>query len=202
MINSIYGTITAKFPQVVYLETSSGIEWELLVSDTTLNSLPNVGSEGRVYAWLLHKEDSMKLFGFSSVEERSVFLDLLKVDGVGPKGALKILSKLSYQALVKILEEEDLSSLEKVPGVGKKTAQKMLLSLKGKLSLDVENSTSFGNSKKSKWEDLVKGLVDMGFDRKNSEEVCEKIAQSLDPNLTQTQKEEQIFRKAILELSV
>lgn len=124
------------------------------------------------------------------------------MDGVGPKGALKILSKLSYQALVKILEEEDLSSLEKVPGVGKKTAQKMLLSLKGKLSLDVENSTSFGNSKKSKWEDLVKGLVDMGFDRKNSEEVCEKIAQSLDPNLTQTQKEEQIFRKAILELSV
>ena len=64
------------------------------------------------------------------------------------------ISKLSYQALVKILEEEDLSSLEKVPGVGKKTAQKMLLSLKGKLSLDVENSTSFGNSKKSSFGQL------------------------------------------------
>ena len=142
MINSIFGTITAKLPQVLYLETSSGIEWALSVSESTLNSLSTVGSQARVYTWMYHKEDAMKLFGFASVEERSVFIDLLKVDGVGPKGALKILSSMPYTVLADALEEEDLTKLEKIPGIGKKTAQKMLLTLKGKLTLYSDNEKS------------------------------------------------------------
>ena len=79
MFNSIFGTITAKFPQILHLETSSGIEWSLSVSESTLNSLATVGSQARVYTWMYHKEDAMKLFGFSSIEERSVFLDLFNI---------------------------------------------------------------------------------------------------------------------------
>ncbi len=201
MINSIYGTISAKLPQTVYIETSSGIEWELTVSDSTLNALPPVQNQTRIYCVLQHKEDSMKLFGFATVEERSVFLDLLKVDGVGPKGAMKILSSTSYSDFVKILEDEDLSSLEKVPGVGKKTAQKMLLSLKGKLTL-LADTTSASASNKSEWNDLIVALVEMGYDKKNCEQVVDKISLELDTSLSHSQKEEAIFRRAIVELAI
>ena len=200
MINSIYGTLTGKYPQIVYIE-SNGIEWELNVSDSTLNSLPSVGSTTRIFCVLQHKEDSMKLFGFASVEERSVFQDLLKVDGVGPKGALKILSNMPYENLIKILEDEDISRLEKVPGVGKKTAQKMLLSLKGKLSLFSEDTKSV-SAKKGEWEDIIVALVEMGYERKKCEQVVEQIAKDLDESLASAQKEEILFRKAIMELSL
>lgn len=200
MFNSIFGTITAKFPQILHLETSSGIEWSLSVSESTLNSLSTVGSQVRIYTWMYHKEDAMKLFGFSSIEERSVFLDLLKVDGVGPKGALKILSSLPYTLLVEALEQEDLSKLEKISGIGKKTAQKMLLTLKGKLTLLSENEKSTG--KVSLWNDVIIALTNMGYDKKNCETVVEKISKDLDASLTQSAKEEIIFRKAIVELSL
>ena len=206
MINSILGQISAKLPQLVYIETSNGIEWELNVSDSTLNSLPNVGETARIYCILQHKEDSMKLFGFSSIEERSVFQDLLKVEGVGPKAAQKILSSMPYTNLVKILEDEDINQLEKVPGVGKKTAQKMLLSLKGKLTLysdnNSSNSSSNGNRIKGEWEDVIVALVDMGYERKKCEAVVDKISKELGSDFSQTQKEEQIFRKAIVELGL
>lgn len=200
MINSIFGTITAKLPQVIYLETSSGIEWALSVSESTLNSLSTVGRQTRVYTWMYHKEDAMKLFGFASVEERSVFLDLLKVDGVGPKGALKILSSMPYTVLADALEQEDLTKLEKIPGIGKKTAQKMLLTLKGKLTLYSDNEKS--SSKVSVWNDVIIALTDMGYDKKNCEVVIERLAKDLDSSLTQTAKEELLFRKAIVELAI
>ena len=200
MFNSIFGTITAKFPQILYLETSSGIEWSLSVSESTLNSLATVGSQARIYTWMYHKEDAMKLFGFSSIEERSVFLDLLKVDGVGPKGALKILSSLPYTLLVEALENEDLAKLEKISGIGKKTAQKMLLTLKGKLTLYSENEKF--SSKVSVWNDVIVALTNMGYDKKNCETVIEKIAKDIDSSLSQSAKEELLFRKAIVELSL
>ena len=74
---------------------NNGIEWELFVPDSALDALPAVGQSAKIYTWLLHREDSMKIFGFSSVSERRLFLDLLKVDGVGAKGAVKILSNIS-----------------------------------------------------------------------------------------------------------
>ena len=119
MFNSLFGTITAKFPQTVYLETN-GIEWELSVPDTSVDTLPHVGEQARVYTWLLHREDSMKLFGFASAEDRALFLDLLKVDGVGPKGALKILSSVSSNELVNVLDGGDVGGLRKFPASAKR----------------------------------------------------------------------------------
>ena len=74
----------------MYLETS-GIEWDIAVPDSALDVFPPVGSEARVYTWLLHREDTMKIFGFPTPQDRALFLDLLKVDGVGSRGALKIM---------------------------------------------------------------------------------------------------------------
>ena len=104
MFNSITGIVTAKNPKLLYLE-NNGIEWEINVPDSNLEMIGSVGSETKIYTWLLHTDVLMSLYGFSSVQERSIFLDLLKVDGVGPKGALKIMSSVSSSRLMEVLEK-------------------------------------------------------------------------------------------------
>ena len=94
MFNSLTGIITAKFPKQVFLDTN-GIEWDLCVPDSNLDMLSPVGNEARIFTWLQHTDQLMAIYGFASADERSLFMDLLKVDGVGPKGALKIMSSVS-----------------------------------------------------------------------------------------------------------
>lgn len=202
MFNSLRGIITAKLPQTLHLETS-GIEWDLSVPDSSLDSLPTVGSEARIFTWMLHREDTMKLFGFASAEERSLFLDLLKVDGVGAKGALKIMSGISPQQLTQALDSEDLAQLERLPGVGKKTAQKMMLALKGKLTFG-EPTPSRQAVTTSRWQDVLQALTDMGYDKRDCDTVLTRLEQELASELkdkTPSQQEELLFRRAIVELA-
>ena len=199
MFNSLTGIITAKLPQTIYLQTG-GIEWDISIPDTDLDVLPHVEAQAKIYTWLYHKEDAMKVYGFASSESRSIFLDLLKVDGVGPKAALKILSNVAYANLVKALDEEDMGVLESVSGIGKKTAQKMMLALKGKLTLSV--STGIGKEKKSEWEDVITALTQMGYDKKDCDETVQKLSSNLDPSLSRSAKEESLFRQAIVELAL
>ena len=133
MFNSLTGVVTGKFPQKLFIETN-GIEWDVTVPDTSLEKIPSVGIKGRVFVWMQHTENLMSLFGFATENERALFFDLLKVDGIGPKGAVKIMSNISVEALAEILDSGDVDALKKVPGVGPKTAGKIILSLKGKLS--------------------------------------------------------------------
>ena len=203
MFNSLKGIITAKIPQNLLLETG-GIEWDISVPDTTLDSLPVVGETAKIYTWLQHREDSMKLFGFSSAEERAVFLDLLKVDGVGTKGALKIMSGITLNQLLQALDSEDLAQLERLPGVGKKTAQKMMLTLKGKLTLESNRISPKQTNVPLQWQDLIDALTSMGYEKRSCEEVINKLEQQLVSELegkTQTEKEGILFRKAIVELA-
>ncbi len=207
MFNSLTGIITAKLPQTVFLQVG-GVEWDLMVPDTALDALPNVGDEAKIYSWLYHKEDSMRVFGFSSLTERSVFIDLMKVDGVGPKAAIKILSSITANELVETLNTDDMARLETISGIGKKTAQKMMLALKGKLHLD-DGSPSSKNSSKasvsSPWDDVVMALVNMGYEKKQCEQTISKLLDDLktdeDFNAKNRQgQEEVLFRRAIVDL--
>jgi len=208
MFNSISGIVSGKFPRTLCVETvlsaqgGSALEWEFLVSDNALNFFPLVGQPVKVYVWLYHREDAMRYFGFYSPEERSIFLDLMKVDGVGPKAALKILSNVSCEDFITALNNENLATLEKIPGIGKKTAQKMLLTLKGKLSLVETHSSS--KAVATEWDDLVTALVSMGYDKKACEQVVLRLGQEIKSEKTtssQKELEELIFRKAIMELA-
>lgn len=205
MLNSLYGTITAKQPQSIYLDTG-GMEWDISVSDTTLDLLPRAGEKARVYTWLLHREDSMRLFGFASPQERSLFLDLLRVDGVGTRGALKIMSGISGEQLEQALDSGDLSRLERLPGVGKKTAQKMLLALKGRLAFSTSADKGAGRQSplQQKWQDVAAALSDMGYDRRACEETLSRLEQQLSQELdgkSRAEQEEIMFRRAIVELA-
>lgn len=205
MFNSLSGIITGKFPQKLFIDTH-GIEWDVTVPDSALDKLPDIGSEGRVFVWMQHTDNLMNLYGFASDRDRSLFFDLLKVDGIGPKGAVKIMNNMTTDQLVNILENEDLALLEKVPGVGKKTAAKILLQLKGKLSLETEINSAAIKRNASPYADVVSALVEMGYDKNKAADAVSKIAEQLSNDdgfskSSQSAREDLLFRRAIVELA-
>ncbi|MBQ5491554.1 MAG: Holliday junction branch migration protein RuvA [Treponema sp.] len=204
MFNSLSGTITQKFPQKVFIDTH-GIEWDVTVPDTALDALPPVGSEGKVYVWMQHTDSLMNLYGFATVSDRELFFDLLKVEGIGPKAAIKIMGNISASSLANILDSGDVEALQKVPGVGKKTAAKMLLQLKGKLSLNTDTPVS-RSTEASPYADVITALVNMGYDRKEASSAVSAIAQRLSSDAqfasaSQQNKEDAVFRHALVEMS-
>ena len=204
MFNSITGIITGKFPKQVFIE-NNGIEWDICVPDSNLDLLPPVGSEGKIYTYLQHTDMIMTLFGFATSEERMLFLDLLKVEGIGPKGAIKIMSSVSSSRLMEVLERGDVEMLEKVPGVGKKTAAKMMLALKGKLSLS-ESSAVVQVEKPVMYGDVISSLVNMGYEKRIVEQKVAQLVEVLKNDVsfekkTQTEKEDIILRRVIVELA-
>ena len=206
MFNSLTGTITEKTSQKLCIDTH-GIEWEVNAPDTSIQSLPPVGQVGKVYTWLQHTDALMTLYGFASEGDRSLFFDLLKVDGIGPKGALKIMGSVSAPQLVRILDEGNLDALQKVPGVGKKTAAKMLLQLKGKLTLPEGGRESPSAAvAKSPYADVVGALVNMGYDRRNAEQTVSRLSEELGQDVSfaslgQSAKEDSLFRRALVEMA-
>lgn len=204
MFNSISGIITGKFPKQLFLE-NNGIEWDICVPDSNLDLFGVVGSQAKVYTWLQHTDVSMALYGFATVEERSLFFDLLKVDGIGAKGALKIMSSVSSSRLTEVLEKGDIEMLEKIPGVGKKTAAKMMLALKGKLTFN-QSSVIVSKNVDSSYQDVINSLVEMGYDKKNVEIKVSQILDSLKQengfeSKSIKEKEEIIFRRVIIEMA-
>ncbi|MBE6352489.1 MAG: Holliday junction branch migration protein RuvA [Treponema bryantii] len=204
MFNSISGIITGKFPKQLFLE-NNGIEWDICVPDSNLDLFGVVGSQAKVYTWLQHTDVSMALYGFATVEERSLFFDLLKVDGIGAKGALKIMSSVSSSRLTEVLEKGDIEMLEKIPGVGKKTAAKMMLVLKGKLTFN-QSTVSVSKNVDSSYQDVINSLVEMGYDKKNVEIKVSQILDSLKQengfeSKSIKEKEEIIFRRVIIEMA-
>ncbi|MDR1232483.1 MAG: Holliday junction branch migration protein RuvA [Spirochaetaceae bacterium] len=189
MFNSLTGVITCKRGSGIRLQTG-GIEWEISVPSTDLDALPGENEEGRVWTWMLHREDQMKLFGFASESRRETFLELLKVEGIGAKGAIKIMGGITQDDMESALESGDLARLEAVPGLGKKTAQKMLLAMKGKLVRPSDNSAAL-----SPYADIAKALADMGYDRKNIDTALAKANDALTGK--EKDRDAEVFRLAI-----
>jgi Holliday junction DNA helicase RuvA len=195
MFNSIRGTITEKLADSVYILTG-GVEWDIAAPATDISALPPAGEEGVVYTWLYHREDQMRLFGFAGEIRRTTFLELLKVEGIGPRGALKIMGGITQEELERALETEDLARLEAVPGLGKKTAQKMLLALKGRIvrpAAAPERSSPYG--------ELAAALADMGYDKRAAADALAAAEAGLPPGINGAEKEKLLFREAIVRLS-
>jgi Holliday junction DNA helicase RuvA len=195
MFNSIRGIITEKYDDTLRLLTG-GIEWDITVPATELGRFPPPGEEGRVFTWLYHREDQMRIFGFADQVRRGTFLELLRVDGIGPRQAIKIMGGIGQEDLQKALDNEDISRLEAVPGLGKKTAQKMILALKGKLARETGRPGAA-----SAHGPLVGALVEMGYDQRSAAEALSKAESQLPAGLSGEEQEKFLFRQAILHLS-
>ncbi|MFW5796006.1 MAG: Holliday junction branch migration protein RuvA, partial [Alkalispirochaeta sp.] len=150
------------------------------------------------------REDILRLYGFWSEMERTAFLELLSVSGIGPRQALKILSGTTVEELGRFLESDDVDGLTRIPGLGKKTAQRLILQLKGHLVVESGGSGTTtepggGNLRT----ELLEALTEMGFDRRRAETVLSSVARELgtDPHAPDTVHEQELFRRAIVALS-
>ncbi|WP_263054067.1 Holliday junction branch migration protein RuvA [[Curtobacterium] plantarum] len=129
MIGRLRGNILEKQPPLVLLE-AHGVGYEIYMPMTCFYELPELKHEAVIFTHFVVREDAQLLFGFNSKQERALFRELIKVNGVGPKLALAILSGMSAQQFVTAVEKEEIASLVKLPGVGKKTAERLVVEMK------------------------------------------------------------------------
>lgn len=136
MIGKLSGLLDDKSPPLVLIDCA-GVGYEVLVPMSTFCNLPERGVRVSLLTQLVIREDAHTLYGFASAGERSAFRELLKVSGIGPRTALAILSGLSVAELSATVTQQQVGRLTKIPGIGKKTAERLLLELKGKLGPDL-----------------------------------------------------------------
>ncbi|ANS43354.1 MULTISPECIES: Holliday junction branch migration protein RuvA [Serratia] len=144
MIGRLRGYILEKQPPLVLLE-ANGVGYEVHMPMTCFYELPDLGQEAIVFTQFVVREDAQLLYGFNDKQERALFRELIKVNGVGPKLALAILSGMSAQQFVSAVEREEITSLVKLPGVGKKTAERLVVEMKDRfkgLNGDLFNNSS------------------------------------------------------------
>lgn len=135
MIKSLRGILLESDYSQVEIDVC-GVGYGVGISASTAVALPPVGEEVRLYTYLQVRDDAMQLYGFATKEERSVFERLIGVSGIGPKMALSVLSTFKPEELTQVIMNEDDKRMSSVPGVGKKTAQRIILELKGAFEKD------------------------------------------------------------------
>jgi holliday junction DNA helicase RuvA len=176
MIASVAGKVGARCPDHVVIE-SGGVGYRLNVSAQTLATVPAVGGDARLHAHLVARDDSLHLYGFATEEERDLFLKLVSVAGVGPKMALAVLSGSSAREVSKAIALGDAKRFQVVPGVGKRTAERIIVELREKISDDlivVEAGVASDDPRVLARE----GLVGLGYDATEAERMLDSVALS------------------------
>lgn len=132
MIGRLKGTLLEKAPPAILLDVS-GVGYEVDVPMSTFCNLPEAGAEVTLLTHFVVREDAMLLYGFATAAEREAFRALIRISGVGPRIALAVLSGLTVEQLASAVEAGEAGLLTRIPGIGKKTAERLILELKGKL---------------------------------------------------------------------
>jgi len=161
MIGRIQGILLEKTPPLVLIDCN-GVGYECEVPMSTFYNLPTVGEKVTMLTHFVVREDAQLLYGFGTHQERMTFRQLLKVNGIGAKSALSILSGLSIDELVQAVALQETAMLTRVPGVGKKTAERLLLELKDKFTLEGVAAMS-ANQPKSVSSDVLNALLALGY---------------------------------------
>lgn len=134
MIGHLRGRLAAKHPPQLVLDVG-GVGYEIEAPMSTFYGLPAVGAEVNLHTHLVVREDAHVLFGFGTERERSLFRELIKVSGVGPRIALAILSGVSVEEFHRCVESDDVASLVRVPGIGRKTAERLVVEMRDRLAV-------------------------------------------------------------------
>jgi holliday junction DNA helicase RuvA len=164
MIGRLSGVIAEKSPPQVVIDVA-GVGYEVDVPMSTFYNLGALSERAVLLTHLIVREDAHQLFGFLTHEERATFRMLIKISGVGPKMALGLLSGLSVPELAQAVSLQETGRLTKVPGIGKKTAERLLLELKGKLGADLALPASVANDAQA---DILQALVALGYSEKDA----------------------------------
>ena len=176
MISRIIGILVEKTPPTLVVEVG-GLAYEIEAPMSTIYYLPEVGEQVTLHTHLLVREDAHLLYGFGKPGEKTAFRQLLKVNGIGAKIALAILSALSLDELRGLVASEDAARLTKVPGIGRKTAERLILELRDKLA-QTDGSAVIA-PKPSLIEDAVSALISLGYSERDARASVSKVEDGL-----------------------
>ncbi|MBF0803125.1 MULTISPECIES: Holliday junction branch migration protein RuvA [Neisseria] len=180
MISRLSGKLLEKNPPQIVMDVN-GVGYEVEVSMQTFYLLPPLGETVQLYTQLVVREDAHLLFGFAGAAERAAFRQLVKVGGIGAKTALGILSAMSVDELAQAVAQEDVKRLSSVPGIGKKTAERMVLELRGKL---VPENAAAGLpapvAAADETDDIVSTLLALGYNEREAKAAVKNIPAGTD----------------------
>ena len=202
MISYIKGELTEVSETSIVVETSSGIGMNIIVPQTVIDKMPTGGSMVKIHTYLNVKEDSMTLYGFINREDVDIFRLLITVNGIGPKGALAILSTITPDDLRFAVLSDDVKAISRAPGIGAKTAQRMIIELKDKLKLEEAFEIRLSHEEDGELpagdarNDTVQALVALGYGRSEAARAVNMVdgADSMDS--------EQLIKAALKKLAM
>ncbi len=164
MIGRLQGTLAEKNPPQVLIDCH-GVGYEVDVPMSTFYNLPGLGEAVSLLTHFVVREDAQLLYGFATAQEREAFRQLIKISGIGPRMALSLLSGMSVNELSQAITAQEPGRLVKVPGIGKKTAERLLLELKGKLGPDLGLPAQAANDHQA---DILQALLALGYSDKEA----------------------------------
>ena len=165
MIGRIEGRLLEKNPPGILVD-ANGIGYEIDVPMSTFYQLPAVSERVTLLTHMAVREDAHQLYGFATASERAAFRELIKISGVGARTALSVLSGLSVTELAQTITLQESGRLTRVPGIGKKTAERLLLELKGKLGADL--GTAKGSAASAPAADVIRALLALGYNEREA----------------------------------
>ena len=175
MIGSLIGLIKEKTPSSILLEVN-GIGYEISIPLSTSFQLPKVGESAFLLTHLVVREDQHSLYGFATEEERKLFRALIKISGVGAKLAITILSGTNVTGFIQSVVNEDIDALVHLPGIGKKTAERLVVEMKDKISeISDEQHNLQDSGVKSAVAEAINALVNLGYKTKDAKNILDKI---------------------------
>ena len=188
MIGRLSGTLAAKQPPQIVIDVN-GVGYEVDVPMSTFYALPATGERVQLMTHYVVREDAHLLFGFATNDERASFRQLIKVTGIGPKVALAVLSGLSVAELNQSIMMQDVKRLTRVPGIGIKTAERLLLELKGKAVASTGAAGALPVPP-SPADDVVNALLALGYSEKEAAAACKDLPvdQALNDSIRQALK--------------
>ena len=178
MIGKLTGTLLEKNPPEVVVDCA-GVGYEVQVPMGTFYNLPAIGERVSLLTHFIVREDAQLLYGFGSAPERATFRELIKVAGVGPRTALGILSGMGVNDLAQAITLQEAGRLVKVPGIGKKTAERLLLELRGKIGADMGANSARAQVTSQAQADILQALLALGYNDKEAAPALKALPQDV-----------------------
>lgn len=188
MIYSVTGVLLEKGASTAVIDTGP-VSYEVFISAATYRNLPATGHRASLFTHFVMREDAVALYGFTTLEEKKLFLLLLTISKIGPKIALAILSAMDPKKFINAVVTNDAGLISTIPGIGKKTAERIILELKDKFGQIAAEAGQSGNT-----EDVISALTNLGYSRADCQKAVTKVYKS-DAGF------EELFRLALKELS-
>lgn len=178
MITHLNGKLVEKNPTSIVIECN-GVGYFVFISLNTYSGMGN-NEAVKIYTKLIVREDAQLLYGFATVEERTMFEQLISVSGIGPNTAMIMLSSLVPEEIAHAIQVEDVRTIQSIKGIGAKTAQRVIVDLKDKmLKMSFSTENIFVQSNTNRF-DALTALISLGFDKKSVEKAIDKVAQGED----------------------